>query len=1314
MKADDVIANPVPRVHSEKCNIFIALGLFLCALLIPTGQAFAQDSCTIEVTSSSAVGEAFEERTYTFDTLSEINNIIDIDVDDGGYPVNCRRECFLFFCRTVCDSESYQCQPKHYRYAGNILTVDNPAQENKKQCKATFTVEGHEAGCVEPGGPEAGGLSQVPLFLAQTAEPNVMYILDDSGSMHFEVMPDSLIFSTARYVFPRAEEVYGSGDYDNRVVDVDFDSDYNAIARSPQHNKVYYDPGTYYRPWIKADGSYYPQASTSCALHNPEREGTGIQYCRNLTAINGNINDNNDSDDTLWVDRNCGNNGCSTTTTRSDKSFWPSVYFWYSGDDPWDRNDYARVRIHPDEAPFEGHGRERREDCANRANASCSYSEEIQNFANWYTYYRSRVLAARAGSGFAFATQGSNMRVGFATLNKGSSSVDGVNTEKIVTGVRAFEGDARTSFYNNLYSRDIPNAGTPLRRALDAAGKYFQRDDDRGPWSETPGEDEDNADEEHLECRRNYSVLVSDGYWSGSDVSGSAGNDNDSTDGPSHEHPVREDYSFVARSPFSDSRSDTLADVAMYYWKTDLRSDLENLLNQSPENPAFWQHMTTFTVGFGVVGTIDPQNAFDAIGDDSITITWPNPTSAEVNKIDDMLHAAVNSRGDFFSASEPEVFADELSGVLLEISQESKASASSIAANSTRLDSGTLIYQASFNTEDWSGRLQAYEINDDGTVGDIFWDTNTSGIPAHGARNLISTVGSFNATSTNAVAFTVANWDQLSANQRSSLRDDGTVPYGQDTLSWLRGDQSNEGSVFRERQRILGDIVNSDPLFVGNSENYGFSLLPGSEGSSYGAYLTAKAARQSMIYVGANDGMLHGFNASTGAEVFGFIPLSVYPKLPELADPEYSHLYFVDGSAQALDAYIGGSWKTILVGSTSAGADSVFAIDVTNPGSLTHSSFMWEFATASDASDKLGYSVSQPVIARLAAGNKWVAIFGNGYGSGDTLKLFVVDLANGALLKAIDTEVSGAGNTLAPPVAVDANDDRIADYVYAGDMAGNMWKFDLSGASSNDWGVAFVDASGDPAPLFVAVDESGATQPVTAKPTVGDHPDGGLMVYFGTGKYFETNDSYVPESPQILDFYGIRDNGARVTDKADLLSQSIIYQGTGSLSDGSTTAASIRVVSAEGADAEPPSHGWHLQLLRPSSLGEGERAVSPPILRNGRIIFTSIIPTDNICGFGGSSWLMEVDAVTGGRYPSEVLDINGDEVVDELDRVLVGGAYLPVSGIGTDELIKTPGIIDAGDIEYKYTSGSSGSITRFVEPGSGAARFGRQSWRQLR
>jgi type IV pilus assembly protein PilY1 len=371
------------------------------------------------------------------------------------------------------------------------------------------------------------------------------------------------------------------------------------------------------------------------------------------------------------------------------------------------------------------------------------------------------------------------------------------------------------------------------------------------------------------------------------------------------------------------------------------------------------------------------------------------------------------------------------------------------------------------------------------------------------------------------------------------------------------------------------------------------------------------------------------------------------------------------------------------------------------------------------------------------ANGSWAAIVANGYGStSNKAVLYIVNVETGQIIKRIDTEAgsSTSPNGLSTPIAVDINNDRIVDYVYAGDLLGNMWKFDVTNSSASQWDVAYKSGS-TPKPLFVACVtdttscSSADRQPITAKPQVGRvgaDQNGGVMVYFGTGKYFEVGDNTVDANndgvvdAQKQTFYGIWDNGAAVSRRADLQVQTIDEELT-------RGGFGLRVSSNTAVDYSTKK-GWFMDLVKPpSSTLEGERVVSFPLLRGGRLIFTTLIPSPHPCEFGGTGWIMELDAVTGSRLPSAggpPWDIYGssgapDGAINSQDLVRsttsAGCTSADCSPSGKKSnigIIKTPGVISAGEKEYKYTSGSSGALEVTTESAGGAG--GRQSWRQLR
>ena len=970
------------------------------------------------------------------------------------------------------------------------------------------------------------------------------------------------------------------------------------------------------------------------------------------------------------------------------------------------------------------------------------------------------MLTSRAGIGRAFAQQAENMRVGFGAINKGASDIDGLNTSAIISGVRRFTSSDRDNFFQNLYEHPMPASNTPLRWALDRAGRYYSYDDNSGPWGQTPGS---NNSAEHLQCRASYTILMTDGYWNSSTAGVAAARaNNDGTDGPTITGPGTTSFTFEAESPFSDEHDDTLADVAMYYWKNDLRTDLGNKVPTSSINPAFWQHMVTFGVGLGVSGSIDPDTAFAAIDNDTI-INWPDPTSSNAAKLDDVLHAGVNSRGGFFSASDPDSFAEQLSGVLSNIVDRT-SSASSVALNSGSISSDSRVYQARFNSEGWTGQLLALPITGEGTLGSPIWDARDL-IPAANDRIIITFDGS------DGKPFI---FDNLNDEQKSLLNND------EDLLKYLRGDQtqeiSNEGTL-RNRNSILGDIINSAPAFVGAPiqrypDNWGEPNeddLKLENSAPYSTFKTGIKNRQAIIYVGANDGMLHAFDAVTGAEVFAYVPQSIYDKLASLTDPNYTHKYFVDGSPTIVDAFINNQWRTVLVSGLGGGGQGVFALDVTNPGDFSNEAtaanrVLWEFTdeyvNGSKNGKDLGFTYGQPSIVRLQTGD-WAAVFSGGYNntvdnngdgndstdsSSGNAVLFIVRLADGEIIEVLDTGVGSEDtpNGLASPAAVDVDGDFIVDYIYAGDLLGNMWKFDLTSSKSEEWGVAY-ETGGNPQPLFRACFDNNCIpeniQPITTRPQVVRHPtSNGFLILFGTGKYLEVDDNNI-DNQTTQTFYAIwdkREEDLTAFDRLDLVQQEIINQGTVTCTDedgciltpdltGGTTriTSDTPITSTDWAT----KLGWYIDLIGPSTANNfGERQVSNSIIRNGKVIFTTLLPSDDPCDFGGSGWLMELDLASGARLQYSPFDTNDDGNFDRADYICIANCDLdadgnpdpdrvdvPASGKKSEVgIIPTPSIASeaGGQKEYKYTSGSSGQIEVTVEnPGPGFE--GRQSWRQL-
>ncbi len=579
----------------------------------------------------------------------------------------------------------------------------------------------------------------------------------------------------------------------------------------------------------------------------------------------------------------------------------------------------------------------------------------------------------------------------------------------------------------------------------------------------------------------------------------------------------------------------------------------------------------------------------------------------------------------YFYATDPHELESSLNRLFLSASARDGVAASA-ATNSTRLIDGVRLYQAMFNSTDWSGTLKAWSINpetrqvsaDPVATTDTYFKPSGDVSIDSGRTILTNTKGS-----TTLVNFA---WDNLSPWQQGQLtegEDASAQALAARRVDWIRGNRYGEGTVFRKRENsLLGDIVNSSPVYAGAS-TLRYTQLPGTPGASYANYAKSKPK---VLYVGANDGMLHAFDADSFEEIFAYIPNGVYPKLANVTKLDYGsvtnpHLSLVDGPLYVGDAYLAsrGGWSTILVGSLGAGGKGVFALDVTNPNSPQ---LIFEI----DAEDypSLGYVLGQPLITPLANG-RWAVVFGNGYESG-TSRLFMIDLESPGSPTIIDT---GAGTGLSAPSLMIDFYGR-ATHAFAGDLLGNIWKFDLSSSS-----VAYNG------PLFVARDANGNAQPITGGLTLGANEQlNAIMVYFGTGKYFEAGDNFVTASP-VHSFYAIAD----LPPSTHQHTRNNMHRKTLANVNGN------RVVNGERTTGQDPqslmdwtvNKGWYLDF----SLINGERVIIKPVLIMDRLIFNTIIPSPIPCEAGGRSFSMELVAVGDRNIGHNVLD-NINVELDEL------------------------------------------------------------------
>jgi type IV pilus assembly protein PilY1 len=677
--------------------------------------------------------------------------------------------------------------------------------------------------------------------------------------------------------------------------------------------------------------------------------------------------------------------------------------------------------------------------------------------------------------------------------------------------------------------------------------------------------------------------------------------------------------------------------------------------------------------------------------------------------------------------------------------------ASAVTLNTGTWNAGSYVYQAKFNAGDWSGQLLAYAVGSGGVLASTptwdagqainsqNWDTGRNVLTYKPSATLGSRGIPFrwpaNPASPTATELDSAQSTWLSTNMSGSTDANGNL-----RLNYIRGDGSQECLActpkFRPRPTSkLGDIASSSPVYVGAPAFY---YPPTLESVDYASYYSAQSNRTPVLYVGANDGMLHAFSATTGSELFSYIPTPVYRNFGAFTDPAYTHRYFVDGTPTVGDVFYGGAWHTVLVGGLRGGGQGIYALDVTNPSSFSEANaasiVRWEYTDADDAD--LGYTYGQPIIVKVRTGSsttKWAAIFGNGYNNSDSTVgaasttgyavLYVVDIETGALISKISTKAGSTAtpNGLATPVAVDVDGDYVIDFVYAGDLQGNLWKFDLTATNPSTWKSAFMSGS-TPQPLFST---GSANKPIMVRPDVAVHPQGGYLITFGTGSYIASGDN---TTTAVQTIYGIWDkNTGSSSDRVaatDLVQQSIINTQAGS--DGNTYRITSHAVgtptdatySVDNAitttNYYSTKRGWYMDLPQYGTGSVAERVVSDPAIRSGRSIFATVIPNTTLCSYGGDGWIQEFDIYTGNRITTGVFDTNGDNVINALD--MLSGAH--ASGRRISGIPMAPGFLRDAMLpgqkptETKFVNTSAGTVSSVKETG-GNVRQGRTSWLEL-
>ncbi len=982
-----------------------------------------------------------------------------------------------------------------------------------------------------------------------------------------------------------------------------------------------------------------------------------------------------------------------------------------------------------------------RSDCAGDV---CTYNEEMTNYANWWTYYRTRMQGMKTSTSLAFKPIDNRYRVGFITINSPSSNY------LPIAKYEAAISQQKDQWYAKLF-RTEPGGGTPLREALGIVGRIYAG---KTPFTGA-------GDPVEYACQDNFSLLTTDGYWNGNagrDVNnsliGNLDNDEDTSPRPKYDGG-------------SLGGSGTLADVAKYYFDTDLRQSAapfsncngnlgQNVCGEGVGNESIVkQNMKTFTLGLGIDGTLiyssdyDTQNVGDGdfgnLKDTSGANNWPKPVQDTPSAIDDLWHAAVNADGTYFSARTPKELSSSLKKALADIQSKVGAGSAASASSLQPTAGDNFNYVASYETVKWIGNLEARLVNltsfatnksavwcvenvaadavqgitkCDGTMAakvGVASDSRTIKFNSGGSLlnfyygNLSGAQKAY--FETTFLSTNLSQWPDLT----TGVGGQREVAVGNGIVNFLRGQQGLEdrssnavdNRIFRFRETTLGDITESQPAFISKPVfNY--------TDAGYQAFKTEQSSRAGRIYVGANDGMLHAFNAANGQEVWAFVPTPVIPKMWKLADRDYAtnHVNLVNGDPTIAEVCVASpavcsasatkdNWRTVLVGGLSGGGRGYYAIDITNPDTPQ---LLWEFTAANNAN--LGYTFGSPVVTKLADG-RWVALLTTGYNNGsrdndgttvygsvqDKLnqqpgdgrgRLYVVDINSGTIIKQFSTgegtadTPSGLGQISA--FVDDISKNNLATFVYSGDLLGNLWRFDLNAASGT-------------APLRLATlkGPDGVTaQPITTAPQLG-LINKKRVIFVGTGKYLEVADL---TNTQKQSLYAIKDadlNTPLGDPRSSLIPQVITIDGE------------TRTVTNVPVDFNT-NLGWRVDF--PDT---GERMNIEPLLVNGVLLAPTIVPASTSCSPGGYGWFNYFNYKTG----SSVI---GSSLVSEKLKSPIVGYNLVYNSDGKPVVTvvesnnPTPHTINNKDVAAG--SGGGNRTTLFNKNSDGT--YGKKSnWREL-
>ena len=1056
----------------------------------------------------------------------------------------------------------------------------------------------------------ATDLAELPLKAAVLAKPNVIFGMDDSGSMDWEVLLDtssgmmwwngSTAWDAAKgkplksasssrsysYLFPVGSaaggQLYDYSSSNGRAVPPTPEF---AWLRSSAFNPLYYDSRVTYKPWApayydSADRSF-SNASTSAALSHPAY-GTGPKLDLKNDWNSGNANFTNYTDEYTFTflsgmkvpatgitiasgSSNCPLGGTATGTCYAGVSYYPAT-FWQVED--CDLAEVAKCTLAAD-----GTTKLKRYEIksSNTFPSGRTYADEIQNFANWFSYYRKRKLMLAASMGEVLENL-TGLRMGVMAFTDESASTPTVTMRDIDNTSSSVNGRAVAGYF---YKNSMAAEGTPTHATVKHIAKQF----------------DENTSIVQYACQRNSMFTVTDGFSNTASIT------------PPSWTSGKSASTWGSGTPYQTTKDGTLADLALRYYTNRLRADLPlgrvqpsaSLLPNADKNPDL--HITSYAISLGVRGSLWP-NTLDPF----VTApTWTTPVADDPSLIDDQWHATINGRGKMYLATTPTETADSIRSGLNDILDQVGAQGG-VAVSTVNLQRGdSRAYFGTYNPAGWSGDLTANAINPaSGEVSTTAAWSAGSILLARGWGTRI--IASYDGSS--GVPFTAGSVGAI-------VNPGGAWGTTAEVIDYLRGDRTHEGTKFRTRTSLIGAVINAEPVV---------------------------ARDDSVAYFASGEGMLHAIDTSTagaGQELWAFVPHEVLSDIGATSARGYTFKTRLDGTP-----VIGktGPGSKLLVAGMGAAGKSYYAIDVSTPRALTSEALLaaavkWQFPAAGDSSTqaKVGQTVGRPVVVRVPGGAYKVLVT-SGYN--DSLndkkgRLWILNPATGAIEHVFEADAGAVDAGLAQVTPFVENDGTVK-VVYGGDLRGNLWKFDLVTRPATGTKIATLKDGG------------GNAQPITAAPEVINYA-GKRIILVGTGRLLDITD-FGKTSP-TQSFYAIADGAA-----------------IGSVRGGSLVAHTYTKASDTTSTVTvdwSTQRGWYMDL--PS----GEQANTRPAVARGVITFVTNLAGATDCT--ASSRLYALDVLTGNKFDGATFvgtTIATNAMSSGVNLLLTSGTGTPGGGGG--------------------------------------------------